>query len=100
CCELHDWCYGDASCPFLEYIVPYFWRCNYNQPICAFVFKLFPFAAIEHAEFGGPGSCASKLCECDRVLSECLSRFPCPSSKSFCRSSTLRFLHNVALSIF
>ncbi|XP_018579495.1 uncharacterized protein LOC108917416 [Anoplophora glabripennis] len=88
CCKTHDWCYDKAKCPmFLEYIVPYFWKCYYNRPICA----------VDHGEFGGPGSCASRLCECDRVLSECLRRYPCPSSRTFCKSSPLRLLQNALM---
>ncbi|CAH0553903.1 unnamed protein product [Brassicogethes aeneus] len=90
CCKKHDWCYDAANCPmFLEYFVPYVWKCYYNRPLCA----------IDHDGYGGPGSCASRLCECDRVLSECLSRFPCPNSRAFCRTAPLRLLQN-ALMIF
>ncbi|KAJ8920360.1 hypothetical protein NQ315_005224 [Exocentrus adspersus] len=85
CCKRHDWCYNKTNCPtFLEYFVPYFWKCYYNHPLCA----------IDHGEYGGPGSCASRLCECDRILSECLSHYPCPSTRALCRSSPLRLLQN------
>ncbi|XP_019880543.1 basic phospholipase A2 2 isoform X2 [Aethina tumida] len=84
CCKLHDWCYDAANCPmFLEYFVPYLWKCYHNKPLCAI-----------HGDFKEPNSCARRLCECDRRLSECLKRYPCPSSRAFCRSAPLRFIQN------
>ncbi|KAK9891699.1 hypothetical protein WA026_015666 [Henosepilachna vigintioctopunctata] len=80
CCKMHDWCYGTTRCPlFLEYFMPYYWMCYNNKPICALV----------HDEYGGQRSCAGQLCECDRILSECLSRFPCPRSRALCTSSKI-----------
>ncbi|XP_060526380.1 phospholipase A2 [Cylas formicarius] len=86
CCKRHDWCYDAARCPmYLEYLVPYYWKCWYGSAFCA----------IDHGEFGGPASCADKLCECDRQLSVCLKKYPCPSKPAFCKSSPLRFFQNI-----
>ncbi|XP_059487478.1 basic phospholipase A2 PA-12A [Neocloeon triangulifer] len=87
CCKIHDWCYQSANCPmFMEYFIPYYWKCiRGHEPICA----------IEHGEWGGGGSCAQMLCECDRQLSICLRRYPCPHTKALCHSSPLRLLQNV-----
>lgn len=54
---------------------------------------------MAHGEYGGYGSCAQRLCECDRVLSECLNQYPCPRSRAICKSSPWRFLQN-ALMLF
>lgn len=54
-------------------------------------------AAIDHGEWGGPGSCASMLCECDKALSKCLSRFYCPRKRAVCTSSPLRLLQNILM---
>lgn len=111
CCRKHDWCYDATNCPtFLEYFVPYYWKCYHNKPLCGKNIILFEnnnkkkkffifFLALDHGEWGGPGSCAHRLCECDKMLSECLSRYPCPSSRALCRSSPLRLFQN-ALMIF
>ncbi|CAH1961686.1 unnamed protein product [Acanthoscelides obtectus] len=89
CCQLHDSCYGWAQCtiPFMDYVLPYFWQCIYDQPYCA----------IDHDIFGGPDSCASKLCECDRQLSLCLQQYPCPQVRPFCTSSPFRFFQNAIM---
>lgn len=85
CCKKHDWCYDNARCPpFFEYLVPYLWKCYKNRPLCA----------IDNGDWGGPNSCARRLCECDRVLSECLSRYTCPRSRALCHSSPWRLLQN------
>ncbi|XP_063931738.1 phospholipase A2 A2-actitoxin-Ucs2a [Zophobas morio] len=85
CCKNHDWCYDRANCPmFLEYFVPYYWKCFDNRPYCA----------IPPDQIGGPGSCAQRLCECDKLLSECLSKYPCPSKRAVCRSSPWRLIQN------
>ncbi|EEZ98801.1 Phospholipase A2-like Protein [Tribolium castaneum] len=84
CCKMHDWCYDTANCPmFLEYFVPYYWKCYRNRPLCAL------------DQRGGPGSCAQRLCECDRILSQCLSQFPCPSKRAYCRASHWRLFQNL-----
>ncbi|XP_015606190.1 uncharacterized protein LOC107272955 isoform X2 [Cephus cinctus] len=87
CCKMHDWCYDATECPmFLEYFVPYYWKCHRGyKPICA----------IEHGEWGSSGSCAQRLCECDRSLAECLSRYPCPKTKAMCMSSPWRLVQNL-----
>lgn len=85
CCKKHDWCYVNSRCPpFFEYVMPYYWKCYRNTPICA----------VEHGEWGGRYSCARRLCECDRLLSECLSRYACPRSRALCHSSPWRLLQN------
>ncbi|KAI7815102.1 phospholipase, partial [Rhyzopertha dominica] len=35
CCKRHDWCYNNSNCPFfLEYFVPYHWKCHSGRPLC------------------------------------------------------------------
>lgn len=35
CCKMHDYCYETANCPmFLEYFVPYLWKCYRGRPLC------------------------------------------------------------------
>ncbi|XP_058788900.1 group 10 secretory phospholipase A2 isoform X2 [Phymastichus coffea] len=87
CCKMHDWCYNVAECPmFVEYFVPYHWKCYRGyKPICA----------IEHGEWGGSGSCAQRLCECDRAFAECLRRYRCPRHKAVCTSSPWRLIQNL-----
>ncbi|KAG7203766.1 hypothetical protein KM043_013789 [Ampulex compressa] len=87
CCKMHDWCYDATECPmFSEYFVPYYWRCYEGyKPICA----------VEHGDWGGSGSCAQRLCECDRSLAECLRRYPCPTTKAVCTSSPWRLVQNL-----
>nr|CAH7718210.1 unnamed protein product [Callosobruchus chinensis] len=89
CCQMHDACYDWAKCPIsgMVYILPYFWKCVSDQPHCA----------IDHDIFGGPDSCASKLCECDRQLSLCLQRHSCPQSRPFCTSSPFRLFQNAIM---
>ncbi|XP_043504477.1 basic phospholipase A2 PA-10A [Polistes fuscatus] len=87
CCKMHDWCYDATECPiFMEYIAPYYWRCYHgHKPVCA----------VEHGKWGGSGSCAQRLCECDRTLAECLRRYPCPTTKAVCTSSPWRLIQNL-----
>ncbi|XP_015117128.1 basic phospholipase A2 PA-12A [Diachasma alloeum] len=87
CCWMHDRCYDATGCPtFSEYFIPYYWKCYRGHlPICA----------ILHGSWGGSGSCAQRLCECDRALAKCLRRFPCPSSKAVCTSSPFRLVQNI-----
>ncbi|XP_041764657.1 uncharacterized protein LOC121602973 [Anopheles merus] len=88
CCKMHDYCYSTASCPmFLEYFVPYLWKCYRGRPLCA----------IDHGEWGGPGSCASRLCHCDLSLSKCLRRYYCPRKRNVCTTSPLRLLQNLVM---
>ncbi|XP_031633157.1 uncharacterized protein LOC116346962 isoform X2 [Contarinia nasturtii] len=90
CCKMHDYCYHAANCPkFLEYFVPYLWKCYRGRPLCA----------IEHGEWGGKGSCSATLCECDRALSNCLRRFYCPRKRAVCSSSPLRLLQNILMDV-
>ncbi|XP_043464147.1 uncharacterized protein LOC122499733 [Leptopilina heterotoma] len=87
CCMMHDRCYDATDCPmFLQYLVPYYWKCfRGRKPICA----------VEHGKWGGSGSCAQRLCECDRDFAECLSNYPCPTKKAVCTSSPWRLVQNL-----
>ncbi|XP_017892245.1 otoconin-90 [Ceratina calcarata] len=87
CCKMHDWCYDATECPTLsEYFVPYYWRCYHGyKPVCA----------VEHGDWGGSGSCAQRLCECDRSFAECLRHYPCPKTKAVCTSSPWRLVQNL-----
>ncbi|XP_065093447.1 uncharacterized protein LOC135714105 [Ochlerotatus camptorhynchus] len=88
CCKMHDYCYSAAKCPmFLEYFVPYLWKCYRGRPLCA----------IDHGEWGGPNSCASRLCHCDLSLSKCLRRYHCPRKRNVCTTSPLRLLQNLIM---
>lgn len=103
CCNMHDYCYTQTGCPmFLEYFVPYVWKCYKGSPLCGEIFFLklcvilnkFVFIAIDHGEWGGPRSCASRLCECDRLLSKCLRRYLCPRKRAVCTTSSWRLFQN------
>ncbi|XP_058453997.1 uncharacterized protein LOC131432003 [Malaya genurostris] len=88
CCKMHDYCYSRANCPmFLEYFVPYLWKCYRGRPLCA----------IDHGEWGGPNSCATRLCHCDLSLSKCLRRYHCPRKRNVCTTSPLRLLQNLVM---
>lgn len=117
CCKMHDYCYHAANCPkFLEYFVPYLWKCYRGRPLCGKLLNLvaghlwisnlfdsepncsvFVSSAIDNGEWGGPGSCSASLCECDRALSNCLRRFYCPRKRAVCSSSPLRLLQNILM---
>lgn len=85
CCKIHDKCYEQSNCiSYLEYFVPYVWKCYRGKPLCA----------IDHGEWGGPESCAARLCYCDLRLSRCLRQFSCPNRRAVCRSSVARRLQN------
>lgn len=70
CCKMHDYCYETAHCPsFLEYFVPYLWKCYRGKPVCGkkiwqdVILKKkskFSYAAYDHGEYGGPNSCAAR----------------------------------------
>jgi len=86
CCKLHDKCYSESNCPtFLQYFIPYVWKCYRGKPLCA----------IDHGEFGGRKSCASRLCACDLRLSQCLRKHSCPKTKAVCTTSKSRRLQNL-----
>ncbi|XP_066149358.1 basic phospholipase A2 PA-12A isoform X1 [Euwallacea fornicatus] len=86
CCKMHDVCYELANCPmYLEYFVPYHWRCWNKRPFCG---------ANQRELIESSGPCAYMLCECDRVFSECVRRFPCPSEPAFCSTSKFRLFQN------
>ncbi|XP_055849252.1 uncharacterized protein LOC129914169 [Episyrphus balteatus] len=88
CCRLHDKCYEYSNCiPYLEYFVPYIWKCYRGKPLCA----------IDHGEWGGPQSCAARLCQCDLRLSRCLRHFFCPHRRAICRTSKTRILQNLLI---
>ncbi|XP_075147814.1 uncharacterized protein LOC142221857 [Haematobia irritans] len=88
CCKLHDKCYEQSNClSYLEYFVPYVWKCYRGKPLCA----------IDHGEWGGPDSCAARLCYCDLRLSRCLREFSCPRKRAVCRSSLSRRFQNLLL---
>ncbi|XP_070503915.1 uncharacterized protein [Chironomus tepperi] len=88
CCKAHDLCYSNANCFFYtEYLVPYLWKCYRGKPLCAF----------DNGEFGGPFSCATKLCECDRALSKCLRHYYCPRKRPVCTSNPFRLLQNLVM---
>ncbi|XP_076224341.1 basic phospholipase A2 homolog 1 [Nomia melanderi] len=91
CCKMHDWCYDATDCAmFSEYFVPYYWRCYHGyKPVCA----------VEHGNWGGSGSCAQRLCECDRSFAECLRRYPCPTTKAVCTSSPWRLVQNLFMTM-
>lgn len=47
---MHDWCYDSAHCPmFLEYFVPYLWKCYRGRPRCG---KCGPSASQSARDFG------------------------------------------------
>ncbi|KAL7729380.1 hypothetical protein ACLKA6_008946 [Drosophila palustris] len=86
CCRQHDKCYEQSNCiSYLEYFVPYVWKCYRGKPLCA----------IDHGEWGGPDSCAARLCQCDLRLSRCLRKFYCPNRRAICHSSRSRRLQNL-----
>lgn len=58
------------------------------------ILKDLHFLALNQAEYKSFGECSLMLCECDRVLSECLKRYSCPTRPAFCTFSKLRFLQN------
>ncbi|XP_065371834.1 uncharacterized protein LOC135963781 [Calliphora vicina] len=88
CCKLHDKCYEHSNCiSYLEYFVPYVWKCYRGKPLCA----------IDHGEWGGPQSCAARLCHCDLRLSRCLRQYACPGRRAVCHSSVSRRLQNLLL---
>lgn len=65
----------------------------------AFILKYCENSAIDQGEWGGPGSCASRLCECDQTLSKCLRSFYCPRKRAVCTTSPWRLLQNFIMEI-
>lgn len=68
---MHDYCYETAHCPsFLEYFVPYLWKCYRGKPVCGkniygidkIQWNNFQtsYLAYDHGEYGGPNSCAAR----------------------------------------
>lgn len=44
---MHDWCYDTAGCPmFLEYFIPYLWKCYHHRPLCGKFSNPFRFCVI------------------------------------------------------
>jgi len=80
CCKMHDWCYYQTTCKFLEYNLPYFvpykWTCNGGAPYCL----------AGKSKDTSTGSCSHQLCECDREFVSCLADYPCPYRKAMCQS--------------
>lgn len=54
-------------------------------------------SAIDNGEWGGPGSCATRLCQCDLALSKCLRHYYCPKKRPVCVSSPFRLLQNLVM---
>lgn len=107
CCKAHDYCYTSANCIFYtEYFVPYLWKCYRGKPLCGMLFNnIFvlrltmrnSLAAMDNGEWGGPGSCATRLCQCDLALSKCLRHYYCPKKRPVCVSSPFRLLQNLVM---
>lgn len=61
-------------------------------------FFVFSFTtAIDNGEWGGPGSCPTRLCQCDLALSKCLRHHYCPKKRPVCVSSPFRLLQNLVM---
>lgn len=54
-------------------------------------------SAVDNGEWGGPGSCATRLCQCDLALSKCLRHYYCPKKRPVCVSSPFRLLQNLVM---
>lgn len=123
CCKQHDNCYTHSGCPaYLEYFVPYLWKCYKGQPLCGkyktpqqitssschslslrghhntwTLSHQTPstyIAAVSHGEWGDANSCAARLCQCDLKLSMCLRKYYCPLKRNVCTASPWRLLQN------
>ncbi|CAD6192599.1 unnamed protein product [Caenorhabditis auriculariae] len=83
CCRKHDICYDIAAlkggpcwvAPF-EYFAPYEWRCQDQKIQCT--------GKMNKNWRMLPLDCGDALCECDRKLTECWSRFPQPQGHIKC----------------
>lgn len=73
----------------------YFWFYFCHLESLHFIILL----AKAQGKYGGPESCASRLCKCDQAFAECLRRFPCPSQRRVCRSAPLRYLQNIFMTV-
>ncbi|XP_053212203.1 otoconin-90-like [Panonychus citri] len=75
CCLKHDHCYAMAPChQLLLYLMPYSWDCVAPG-----------YANCALADYSqSKDKCGFSLCECDRIFAECISKYPCPSSKAKC----------------
>lgn len=51
----------------------------------------------DNGEWGGPNSCATRLCECDRALAKCLRHYYCPRKRAICKSNPFRLLQNLVM---
>lgn len=50
CCKIHDDCYTNSGCPsYLEYFVPYLWKCYKGQPLCG----KYPWRAVPLSTYFG-----------------------------------------------
>lgn len=82
CCMVHDHCYDSTPChPALTYFLPYNWKCVAGRPYCSLPVRWSP-----------AYTCAVRLCECDRLFSECLNAYSCPKHKAICTTSQLRHM--------
>ncbi|KAL3081872.1 hypothetical protein niasHT_037050 [Heterodera trifolii] len=74
CCKLHDQCYdlavdrGLCYDTYVEYADPYSWTCQQGEPNCS------------QKQFG----CKAALCECDKNVVNCWSKFKVPSKREKC----------------
>ncbi|KAI3422411.1 hypothetical protein GPALN_012924 [Globodera pallida] len=74
CCKLHDKCYDSAVdqglCydTYIEYAEPYSWSCEGSELTCP----------------GQQIGCKAALCECDKHVVDCWSKFIKPSKKKKC----------------
>lgn len=92
CCMLHDNCYQLAPChQSLTYFLPYNWYCIEGRAQCV---------AVSSSKWSYISSCAYSLCECDRIFSECIKSYGCPSRRAFCRSAQLRSIWQRLLASF
>ena len=67
CCRQHDNCYNKIStlCTLINpFINNYGWKCISGQSTC-------------HS-FKSKNDCIHQLCNCDKVFSSCIQRYPCP----------------------
>lgn len=74
CCMAHDKCYdaavdnGICYDVEVEYIDPYDWTCENNEPKCSTTLA----------------GCKAALCNCDKHVVDCWAKYPKPSAKVKC----------------